>query len=174
MEKLFIVTLYPNIFQNLYSLIFNWVKSFDQYFHSFYFSLTSTVTATGKSWNVLRVDAASAHLVPDADVGPFGQQQLHLVHVLVLRRPDDGRPSSVVLEQQHENWRRWERATRCSRRTDRPARLSEERLAGSEVNQQLLLVNVWQQWDISTSTVDKRAPVWITDELKGFLSDEKK
>lgn len=49
--------------------------------------------------------SASAHLVPDADVGPFGQQQLHLVYVLVFRCPDDGCPSSVILVRENDELR---------------------------------------------------------------------
>lgn len=37
------------------------------------------------------------NLVPDADVSSFGQKQLHLVHMLVLCRPDHGCPASVIL-----------------------------------------------------------------------------
>lgn len=66
--------------------------------------LTFAATATGKSWKRLRLYSVWAHLVPDADVGPFGQQQLHLVHVLVFRRPDDGCPSSVILVQEKTNY----------------------------------------------------------------------
>lgn len=39
----------------------------------------------------------AANLVPDADVGSFGQKQLHLVHVFVFCCPDHGGPASIIL-----------------------------------------------------------------------------
>lgn len=85
------------------TLVLEWVSQVSELYCCSSFTLLSfTVTATRKS---LRVYPASAHLVPDADVGPFGQQQLHLVHVLVLRRPDDGRPSAVILGPKKERER---------------------------------------------------------------------
>ena len=38
-----------------------------------------------------------ADLVLDCDVGPAAEQGADHVHVLVLRRPDDGRPAAAVL-----------------------------------------------------------------------------
>lgn len=38
-----------------------------------------------------------ANLVPNANVSPFGQKQLDLVHVLIFCRPDDGCPASIIL-----------------------------------------------------------------------------
>lgn len=63
-------------------------------------------TTSDSNWEILqcwRLYSGWAHLVPDADVGPFGQQQLHLVHVLVFRGPDDGCPASIVLGQENDN-----------------------------------------------------------------------
>lgn len=63
-------------------------------------------TTSDSSWEILecwRLYSGWAHLVPDADVSPFGQQQLHLVHVLVFRGPDDGCPASIVLVRENDN-----------------------------------------------------------------------
>lgn len=58
----------------------------------------NTLSRSASSTREPRVkEALASDLVPDADVGSFGQQQLHLVHVLVLCGPDHGRPASVVL-----------------------------------------------------------------------------
>lgn len=37
------------------------------------------------------------HIVPDVDVGPLGEQQLHKVHMLILSGPNHGRPATIIL-----------------------------------------------------------------------------
>ena len=48
-----------------------------------------------------------SHLVPDVDVCSLSQEQLHLVQVFVLGRPDHGCPPAVILDKvsQHVNTR---------------------------------------------------------------------